>query len=337
MSRARPPVPVSVPATPVERRLTEVAFQGLAEVPPEVEWFANLASPATRRAYETALQDFQGFVGLKRVEEFCVVTRAHVIAWRDDLVGRALSGATVRHRLAALSSLFEYLCDRNAVTHNPVKGVRRPPIETYEGKTPALGDHQARQLLDAPGRVTGGAGRAGCDTGPAPLKDQRDKALLATLLYHGLRREELCRLSVKDAQQMRRGVMHLRVQGKGGKTRYVPLHPTASTLIAEYLDGAGHGADVSGALFRALRGRRDQIPGLTPDAVYKIVRGYTAALGFEVGAHALRATAATNALDHQADISKVQEWLGHANIATIRLYDRRQSRSEDSPTFKVHY
>jgi len=45
-------------------------------------------------------------------------------------------------------------------------------------------------------------------------------------------------------------------------------------------------------------------PGLTPDAVYKIVRGYTAALGFEVGVHALRATAATNALDHQADIAQ---------------------------------
>ena len=75
--------------------LTQEAFQRLAEVPPEVEWFANLASPATRRAYETALQDFQSFVGLQQVQEFRVVTRAHVIAWRDDLVSRALSGATV--------------------------------------------------------------------------------------------------------------------------------------------------------------------------------------------------------------------------------------------------
>src|SRR5437867_10488233 len=53
--------------------------------------------------------------------------------------------------------------------------------------------------------------------------------------------------------------------------------------------------------------------------------------------HALRATAATNALAHNADIAKVQEWLGHANIATTRLYDRRQSRPEESPTFKVAY
>jgi len=45
-------------------------------------------------------------------------------------------------------------------------------------------------------------------------------------------------------------------------------------------------------------------------------------------------TAATNALAHNADIAKVQEWLGHANIATTRLYDRRQSRPEESPTFK---
>ena len=55
------------------------------------------------------------------------------------------------------------------------------------------------------------------------------------------------------------------------------------------------------------------------------------------GAHALRATAATNALDHGADIAKVQEWLGHANVSTTRIYDRRKMRPEDSPTFKVTY
>jgi integrase len=129
------------------------------------------------------------------------------------------------------------------------------------------------------------------------------------------------------------------VSGKGGKTRYVPRHPAAAGLISDYLIEAGHGAETGGPLFRPLhRSRADgAADALTPDGLYKIVRGYSSKLGFRIGAHALRATAATNALDHQADIAKVQEWLGHANIATTRIYDHRKTRPEDSPTFKVAY
>lgn len=72
---------------------------------------------------------------------------------------------------------------------------------------------------------------------------------------------------------------------------------------------------------------------VTADMVYKLVRAYSLILVFKIGAHALSATAATNAMDHQADIATVQEWLGHANIATTRIYDHRKPRSEDSPTF----
>ena len=73
--------------------------QGLADVPPELEWFANIDNKSTRRAYENALQDFMRFTGIKQPGEFRIVTRSHVIAWRDDLVGRGLSRMTVRHRL----------------------------------------------------------------------------------------------------------------------------------------------------------------------------------------------------------------------------------------------
>jgi integrase/recombinase XerD len=68
-----------------------------------------------------------------------------------------------------------------------------------------------------------------------------------------------------------------------------------------------------------------------------LVRRYSGQLGFLIGAYALRATAATNALDHQADIANLQECLGHANIAATRIYDHRRTRPEDSPTFKVAY
>jgi site-specific recombinase XerD len=76
----------------------------------------------------------------------------------------------------------------------------------------------------------------------------------------------------------------------------------------------------------------------------KIRNSLTSKYALEAGIHvdgfcvqALRATAATNALEHQADIAKVQEWLGHSSISTTRLYDRRKSKPEDSPTFKVKY
>lgn len=311
--------------TTKNRALTAKEFQGLADVPPEVEWFANLGNKATRRAYENALRDFMNFTGIHNPEDFRVVTRAHIIAWRDDLLERSLSSMSIRHRLSALSSLFEYLCDKNTVTHNPVKGVKRPAVESYEGKTPAIGDHQARELLASPNDNS--------------LKGKRDRAILATLLYHALRRDELCRLKVKDFKQERRGVPHLKITGKGGKTRYIPLHPAASGLIHDYLDASRHGHEETGALFRSVsnnRHKESQQP-ITPDGVYKLVQRYSIKLGFRIGAHSLRATAATNALDHQADIAKVQEWLGHANITTTRIYDHRKTRPEDSPTFKVTY
>jgi site-specific recombinase XerD len=159
------------------------------------------------------------------------------------------------------------------------------------------------------------------------------------LLFHALRRDELCKLKVKDFRHARRGVPHLRVSGKGEKTRYLPLHPGTNALIHDYLEAAGHGADDNGALFRPIRNNRtgELNKPLHANAICALVRAYSAQLSFEIAPHALRATAATNALDHQADIAKVQEWLGHANIATTRIYDHRKTRPEDSPTFKVNY
>jgi integrase/recombinase XerD len=229
-------------------------------------------------------------------------------------------------RLAALSRAgLRVSLRENAVTHNPVKGVERPRTESGEGKTPAIGDHQARDLLAAPDKDI--------------VKSRRDRAILSTLLFHALRREELCKLKVKDFRHARKGVPHLKVSGRDGKTRYLPLHPGTDGLINDYLDAAGHGLDDSGTLFRPVRNNRTGRleDAITADGVYRLVRRYSGELGFLIGAHALRATAATNALDHQVDIAKVQEWLGHANIATTRIYDHRRTRPEDSPTFKVAY
>ena len=88
--------------------------------------------------------------GLRDSSQLRTVARSHVIARRKDLEARALSPASIRSKLSALSPLFDYLCERNAVIGNPVDGVKRPATNNNEGSTPALGDAQARRLLEAP-------------------------------------------------------------------------------------------------------------------------------------------------------------------------------------------
>jgi len=119
-----------------------------------------------------------------------------------------------------------------------------------------------------------------------------------------------------------------------------PLEPRER--IHDYLEAAGHGENMDGPLFRPLKnpaGATDR--PLTHGATYhRVLRRHARAAGLEAisfGPHAPRATAATNALDRGADLGKVQEWLGHTNVSTTRLYDRRRSRPEDSPTFRVSY
>ncbi len=318
-----------------ERTLTTQQYKALADVPPEVEWLANITNVKTRRFYKSDLTEFVLFTGMQERAALRTVARSHVIAWRKDMEARCLGAATIRRKLSALSSLFDYLCERNAVLGNPVDGVKRPATNNNEGSTPALGDAQARRLLDAPAADT--------------LKGVRDRAILATLLYHGIRREELCLLRLRDVQS-RQGVMHFRIKGKRDKIRFVPVHPMVLRLIGEYLEAGKHGGAVShesldSPLFRPVSNNRTGTldKHLDPGSIYRnIVMKYAKATGITgeaigVCVHSMRATAATNALSNEADIAKVQEWLGHANVSTTRLYDRRKTRPEDSPTFHVKY
>jgi site-specific recombinase XerC len=259
-------------ATLPERRLSRAEFQGLGEMPPELEWFANLDNPRTRRAYRIDVKEFTAFAGVERPEEMRQITRAHLIAWRKDLERRGQAPSSIRRKLAAVASLFDHLCEVNAVAHNPVRGVKRPKAETNEGKTPALGDGQARALLEAPPVDT--------------LKGKRDRAILATFLHHGLRCEELCGLRVRDLQT-RQGVIHLRIFGKGSKIRYVPAHPLALQRIDDYLESAGHSGDPDRPLFQPIKnptGQGNTDRPLTHGAIYHcVLRKYAKAVSIDLG------------------------------------------------------
>jgi integrase len=98
---------------------------------------------------------------------------------------------------------------------------------------------------------------------------------LTVLFYHELRRDELCKLMVKDVHE-RRGVKHLRVHGKGAKLRYVPLHPASQERIEDYLTAAGHGDVPSAPVFKPIRNNRRGTTdtALTTDGVYQLIKHY---------------------------------------------------------------
>jgi integrase len=237
------------------------------------------------------------------------MTRSHVLAWRVQLEKRGLAEATIRRKLAALASLFERLLECNAVAGGkPVHGVKRPRLKRTKARR-------------RPGRSPG-QGAARC-AGRDDAEGAARSGYFGLLLYHGFRREEAAQLGVSDILE-RRGIKHLLIHGKGGKVRYLPLHPVAADRIHAYLEHSGHHlVPPKGPLFLPLRGLTDR-GGITADGIYKLVEAYAKQVGIKVeglGVHGLRATATTNALEHEADIAKVQAWLGHANISTTRIYD----------------
>lgn len=324
MKDLNPPQSTAALSPAGERRLSAIEFQQLAAVPAAVEWFANIDNPRTRRAYQNDLEDFCSFVGLTGADEFRAVTRAHVLTWRAQLETRGLSGATIRRKLAAPASLLDHLLENNAVAGgNPVHGVKRPRIETNEGKTPALGDDQAKLLLTAPDGWTlkgAGSGDFGRTAVPRPAPGRG------------------CAVDERRPAEASR-VKALQVRGKGGKTRYLPLHPVAAERIHAYLERDSERKPGNTPLFRSIRGCTTG-GAVTGNGIYTVVMQWAHAAGINVAGlsvHGLRDTAATNVLEHDADIAKVQEWLGHANISTTCLYDRRGQRPEDSPTYNVKY
>jgi integrase len=145
------------------------------------------------------------------------------------------------------------------------------------------------------------------------IQGRRDRAILAVFVFAGLRRNELRLLDRRDIQ-LNRNRVHVR-HGKGGKERYVPLHPIAQEAIRDYL---AERIDPDPALF--LTNRRKRISNRTLcDVLHRYLPGLDT--GEErVTLHALRRTFATVLYQRTRDPVTVQRLLGHANLQTTMLY-----------------
>jgi hypothetical protein len=175
--------------TSASRLRTAAEFHRLADVPPEVEWFANLRNPSTRRAYENAVRDFMRFTGIGRPEEFRTVTWGayHRVARRP-----CAARARWQHHPAPAGVAVRIFLRQER--HHPQPGQRRRAAE----------DGKRRRQDPCPWRSQSAQAAGG--TRDDTIKSKRDRAILSTLLFHALRREELCKLKVKDFRHARKGV-----------------------------------------------------------------------------------------------------------------------------------
>lgn len=250
--------------------------------------------------------------------------------WRESLVAQGQSASTVHARLSALSSLCRELVSRQLMERNPVREVKREKLRRERGITPALLKKQARKLLDAPPRDT--------------LQGLRDRAILAVGLHVGPRRAEIAKLRVKDDRHDE-GYRCLLLRRKKGTESTVAIHPETVARIEAYLLRSGHRGDPENPLFLPVKTSQEgleEIRELHPQQVHRVFQTWARRAKLKVGpggfrSHSMRATAGTHAIKNGAEISDVRYMLGHADIRTTLLYDRRKNGPENSASFATNY
>jgi integrase/recombinase XerC/integrase/recombinase XerD len=266
------------------------------------------AAEKTRRAYRVDLAQFAGWASERELEPASVDHRA-LRRYAASLSERGQAPATVARKLAALRGFFRTLVELGERADNPAELLSSP-------KRP---QHLPRVLK--PADVAALLNRIPATT---PL-ELRDRALFELAYASGLRAEELVSL---DLEAVDFDAEHVRVEGKGEKTRLVPTGEHALRAIERYLSRArpalANGDD--GALFLSKTGRR-----LSTSDVRRRLRVWTrhaSTLAPGVGdlhPHALRHSFATHLLEGGADLRAIQELLGHASISTTQVYTRVES------------
>ena len=256
--------------------------------------------PATLECYSRDLREYLQWLESQGIVQLSQVGRLHVLSHLSALHARGLSRASQARHLAAVRGLHRFAAAEGVAVADPSDG-----IEASRGSRPLprfLGVEEIDRLLAQPdARSPAGA---------------RDRAMLELLYASGLRVSELVGLSLSavDAQL---GIV--RVRGKGGKERVVPVGERAQDALATYLRagrGVVLGAKQSRDLFVTPRGRR-----MTRQGFWKLLGRYARAAGLpDVHPHTLRHSFATHLLERGADLRAVQAMLGHADIATTQIY-----------------
>jgi integrase/recombinase XerC len=290
--------------------MTDSAFATDAFIQSQIAtWLRDLGSvkrlaPKTLEAYQRDISQFMSFlaghmggpISLTSLKE---LRGADIRAFMAQRREESLGSRSLARVLSALRSFFGYLERENILTTEALNVVRTPKVARSLPK--ALTVIEARQTIETTEEME-----------DRPWVSARDMAVITLLYGAGLRISEALALTAADLESD-----VLRVTGKGGKVRIVPLIAPARQAVDRYLALSPYKVGTNGPIFRGIKGGV-----LSPRAVQKRMEQLRSALGLPPSAtpHAMRHSFATHLLGRGGDLRAIQELLGHASLSTTQIY-----------------
>jgi integrase/recombinase XerD len=264
-------------------------------------WLERGLSPNTLAAYQSDLRAFADWVARERGRALLDVERLDLLDYLVVLSQQGRKPRSSARLLSCLRQFYQYLIRRGLIRDDPSARVDMPRLGRPLPQS--LSELEVEALLGAP------------DT--ADVRGHRDRTMLEVLYASGLRVTELVTLTGSQVS-LTQGVV--RIVGKGGKERLVPLGEEATDWLRDYLLGprteilAGR---VSDYLFPTSRS-----DCMTRQAFWLLIKRYALAAGVfkPLSPHTLRHAFATHLLNHGADLRVVQMLLGHSDLSTTQIY-----------------
>lgn len=254
-------------------------------------------SKNTVEAYQRDLSYFVEVLQRRGINDLSLVKETEIIAFLDRLKEKKLASSSIYRAMVALKSLFRFLRRERLIKSEETLYLDTPKM--WQLIPEVLTEKEVQELLHAPN-----------------IEDPigaRDRAILEVLYASGLRVSELCGLNISDVDDA-----FVKVKGKGGKERLVPIAESAVATVDHYLiHFRGGSGQKNEALFVSAKGvRLDRI------AVWERVKFYAKQIAIpkSISPHTLRHSFATHLLENGADLRVIQEMLGHASIATTDRY-----------------
>ena len=263
-------------------------------------------SPNTVAAYRRDLGRYLEFLAERGIREVGEVTAVDVTEFVREL-SRAQARSSVARHVVSVRTFHQFCAEEGLAADNPAAEVSPPKLEQRLPK--ALSVDEVSRILDAPDRTE--------------IVGLRDAALLELLYGTGARVSEICGLDVDDVSAaLSEPDAGLRLFGKGGKERVVPVGSYAARAVSDYLVRARPTLAQAGkkhtpALLLNQRGAR-----LSRQSAWAVIQraAERAHVAADVSPHSLRHSFATHLLDGGADLRVVQELLGHSSVATTQIY-----------------